>query len=474
MDSSGIANPTASPFQTTTYTVTLTDSLCSNSGFVTVFIDTTDSAYCAVPQNLFVTNNSLSSVNLHWTGTAKAVSYEIFGRLLGTAITFTAPVNGGQTSYTLNGLNPNSTFEWQVRSICDTSGPQPAVFSEPDTFLVKENFACAIPDSVLVGLITKSSAKLFWTPVPAALGYQVQGRPVGAPGIVTLTIPGQNSFKQVSGLQSLTAYEWRVRAICDPGFVYTSDYTPIDTFMTLAPRLAGENVIGSVDQQNEFLIFPNPGSGEFYLVSHGAAEKYAVRIFNSIGQIVYQTEVDASDQSTSIIDISDRDDGLYYCEISTEKGVVVREVDQALRQYFPCPKRLMCVSLEMLRSMRIVCSLVVFLFIGQQNVFCQFQLDSTSIDTSVIAKNLDTPWEIYWGPDNWIWVSERPGIISRINPQTGERKILLDIRTRDPCRRCGRIAGHDLTSQFCRFSICLFGSLLSRRHIARPPAIGAL
>lgn len=45
---------------------------------------------------------------------------------------------------------------------------------------------------------------------------------------------------------------------------------------------------------------------------------------------------------------------------------------------------------------------------------------------TVIA-NLDTPWEILWGPDGWIWVTERRGAVSRVNPTTGQRLELLRI-----------------------------------------------
>jgi PQQ-dependent dehydrogenase (s-GDH family) len=49
------------------------------------------------------------------------------------------------------------------------------------------------------------------------------------------------------------------------------------------------------------------------------------------------------------------------------------------------------------------------------------------LSTRVVATGLDTPWEILWGPDNKIWVTERKGIVSRIDPATGEKQILLDI-----------------------------------------------
>lgn len=47
--------------------------------------------------------------------------------------------------------------------------------------------------------------------------------------------------------------------------------------------------------------------------------------------------------------------------------------------------------------------------------------------TRIVATGLDTPWEILWGPDNRIWTTERRGIVSSIDPASGEKKLLLDI-----------------------------------------------
>jgi len=44
---------------------------------------------------------------------------------------------------------------------------------------------------------------------------------------------------------------------------------------------------------------------------------------------------------------------------------------------------------------------------------------AVEIRDSVIAGNLSHPWEILWGPDNHIWMTERGGKISRLNPLTG-------------------------------------------------------
>ena len=57
----------------------------------------------------------------------------------------------------------------------------------------------------------------------------------------------------------------------------------------------------------------------------------------------------------------------------------------------------------------------------------QIMIGSTEVDTNTIATGLDTPWEILWGPDDMIWITEREGRVSRIDPETGNKEVLLEI-----------------------------------------------
>jgi aldose sugar dehydrogenase len=41
-----------------------------------------------------------------------------------------------------------------------------------------------------------------------------------------------------------------------------------------------------------------------------------------------------------------------------------------------------------------------------------------------VINTLSVPWEILWGPDNFIWTTERNGRISRINPETGSQTVI--------------------------------------------------
>jgi glucose/arabinose dehydrogenase len=52
---------------------------------------------------------------------------------------------------------------------------------------------------------------------------------------------------------------------------------------------------------------------------------------------------------------------------------------------------------------------------------------SVEIKDSVIVSTLNFPWEILWGPDNYIWMTERGGKISRVDPTTGVITPLLTI-----------------------------------------------
>ncbi|MBI5326205.1 MAG: PQQ-dependent sugar dehydrogenase [Ignavibacteriae bacterium] len=47
------------------------------------------------------------------------------------------------------------------------------------------------------------------------------------------------------------------------------------------------------------------------------------------------------------------------------------------------------------------------------------------LKTRDLVTGLDTPWELYWVPDDYIWLTERYGRVSRVNPQSGELTEIL-------------------------------------------------
>ena len=53
--------------------------------------------------------------------------------------------------------------------------------------------------------------------------------------------------------------------------------------------------------------------------------------------------------------------------------------------------------------------------------------DAVELADSVVADNLNFPWEMVWGSDNHIWMTERGGRISRFNPATGQLSVVATI-----------------------------------------------
>ena len=64
---------------------------------------------------------------------------------------------------------------------------------------------------------------------------------------------------------------------------------------------------------------------------------------------------------------------------------------------------------------------------AQAPALATFPVGPTTVTASALAGNLSTIWELAWGPDNFIWMNERAGRISRVNPATGQVSLLLTL-----------------------------------------------
>ncbi len=53
-----------------------------------------------------------------------------------------------------------------------------------------------------------------------------------------------------------------------------------------------------------------------------------------------------------------------------------------------------------------------------------FFLKSQGFIRSELPATINSPWEIIYGPDGFLWVSESGGIVSRVDPQTGSKTVV--------------------------------------------------
>lgn len=75
--------------------------------------------------------------------------------------------------------------------------------------------------------------------------------------------------------------------------------------------------------------------------------------------------------------------------------------------------------------MLLPCLLMAFVVMFNTN--CNKPASDNAPGARVIVKGLRYPWEILWGPDNMIWMTERGGRISKVDPSTGKVTPLLTI-----------------------------------------------
>jgi glucose/arabinose dehydrogenase len=85
--------------------------------------------------------------------------------------------------------------------------------------------------------------------------------------------------------------------------------------------------------------------------------------------------------------------------------------------------------------------------LAQGPTLATFQAGATTITVSNVAADLNVVWELVWGPDNFIWMTERNGRISRLNPTTGQVLPLLTLPDVTPIWESG-LLGMALHPQF--------------------------
>ena len=72
---------------------------------------------------------------------------------------------------------------------------------------------------------------------------------------------------------------------------------------------------------------------------------------------------------------------------------------------------------------------------------------ASTVTVSALSAGLSHVWELAWGPDNFLWMTERGGRISRVNPVTGQVLLVLAVPDVTPTGESG-LLGMVLHPQF--------------------------
>uniref|UniRef100_UPI0040497EF3 T9SS type A sorting domain-containing protein n=1 Tax=Flavobacterium sp. TaxID=239 RepID=UPI0040497EF3 len=93
-----------------------------------------------------------------------------------------------------------------------------------------------------------------------------------------------------------------------------------DRFKILFVNIPLSNEI--VENVNQFSLYPNPASNQFYINTNGSFESANVTIFNTIGQSVYNKNLSFDNNNQIRVDNFNLQDGLYIVKVKTNSGEV--------------------------------------------------------------------------------------------------------------------------------------------------------
>ncbi|MDH3711978.1 MAG: T9SS type A sorting domain-containing protein, partial [Cyclobacteriaceae bacterium] len=120
--------------------------ICENDSTVSAFIYGTDyqaGDRCQVPRNLRSFVRSSGTI-LRWSRRAEASTYDLQIRVQGSQSWFTS--NIPWWAVWLSGTTPGVTYEWRVRSVCNTEGSFVSEYSNIEIFTTPANPAAAPED----------------------------------------------------------------------------------------------------------------------------------------------------------------------------------------------------------------------------------------------------------------------------------------------------------------------------------------
>ncbi len=191
---------------------------------------------CTPPSWTSTINISSNAATFQWSSVPGAQSYTVQIRLPNGSWANVPGSPVSNTIITVYGLNPNTTYEWRVRTNCGSW--QYSDWTWPITFTTSGG-ECYAPEWLYTTNITQNSATFDWDAVWGATSYAVQWRIAGGNWYDLAGGPFYNSWANIGGLQAGTTYEWRVRTYCGYGnyssWSYSVFFTTLNNYACSTP-----------------------------------------------------------------------------------------------------------------------------------------------------------------------------------------------------------------------------------------------
>ena len=269
---------------------------------------------CATPTNIAVASITGSKATINWTGNSCAAKYRVRYRVQGTTSWVTKVVTAPVSTKILTLLQPLTTYEYQVRTDCNSTGTIASAYSTIQTFTTICD--CIKPTNLSVSNLTQTTATVSWVGNACAVKYRVQYRVQGTTTWTTKVVTAPTVTKTLTGLTANTIYEYRLRTDCNSTGTVNSGWTTTATITTTL-KLEETEISSST-----FYVSPNPCSTCFV---SGAENESDLIVTDIVGRIV-SVEYTKSENGF-YINMPDASNGLYLIR-NNRTGEVVKFVKE--------------------------------------------------------------------------------------------------------------------------------------------------
>lgn len=168
---------------------------------------------CTAPGGLSSSEVTSSSATVSWSSAAGALNYTVEYKPTSSANWTTAQTSTTSTSTALSGLSLSTLYDWRVRANC-SGGSSTYAQAQFGTLGAS---ACAAPAGLAVAAISNTGASLSWTPVSGAVSYNLDFKTASSTNWISGFVNITSNTVPLTGLNSSTLYDWRVRANCSGG-----------------------------------------------------------------------------------------------------------------------------------------------------------------------------------------------------------------------------------------------------------------
>jgi len=171
------------------------------------------SVSCSPPSGLSTSNLSSNAITLNWASSG-ADSYMVQYKHTSSSTWTTATSSTISLSHNLTGLSVGTSYNWQVKSICDNTSSAFAAgtFSTPSSSCISTS-----PGNLSSGNTSTSSTTVSWSAVSGATGYEVQFKRTTS-GSWSVAVASTTALSwSLTNLSSGITYDWRVSAKCPDG-----------------------------------------------------------------------------------------------------------------------------------------------------------------------------------------------------------------------------------------------------------------